>query len=205
MTCGPLSGIDAALREAKRQIIEAYVRGEELAAGFARFPQYARDLAALVAALDTEKRLPPPSDGEVERTATVLRDALARTIPPGGPVPRLHERAQASGVTMPHLAAGLELPVEVLFKLDRGYLRLETVPRLLLESLAAALRCSYEALRASLPETPAGQQALAFYTTEQPRPVVQESFQQAIRRSVGISEAARKRWLAEEYTQEAGE
>jgi hypothetical protein len=70
-------------RELKLAFIRAYQCGEPPAAWIGRYPQAARALTDLALALETARRVPAPTPGELGRAAGWLRRALwlARASP----------------------------------------------------------------------------------------------------------------------------
>jgi len=63
-------------RELKLALISAYQYGEPPAAWIRRYPQAARALTDLALALETARRVPAPTPGELCRAAGWLRRAL---------------------------------------------------------------------------------------------------------------------------------
>jgi hypothetical protein len=88
------------------------------------------------------------------------------------------------------------LTADVLYQLDRGYIRLETVPRALLRRLGEALNASAEAVLAGLPPTPPPAAAMAFNARERPQEARQQSFAEALAEATDLPAADRAAWLA---------
>lgn len=104
-------------------------------------------------------------------------------------------RSRASGITIPQLARRTRLKSDILFKLDRGVLQLETVPKRLLAQLAEALVCPVDALTASLPTSPMTVTAM-YYADQAPDVARQQSFAEALAQSDELPEDDRLHWLA---------
>jgi hypothetical protein len=202
-------GEDPARRELEERFLDAYARGESLQVWLTRYPQHAAQLAELALAIDAQAlglgRLPAAPPAEVD----FARDALLRAVEdvplparaaaeavPAAPAPGLAARAQALGLSLPQLARQLRLTPDLLFKLDRGYLRLETVPRRFLAHIAAVLQTTTEGLLASLPSGPAAAAAVGYYTRDQPQEAQQQTFLEALAHARGLPAAERERWTA---------
>ena len=104
-------------------------------------------------------------------------------------------RARALGMRLPALAQRLRLHPEILVKLDQGFIRVDSVPRRLLEQLAAALDSSAELVLASLPQTPQTASA-QYYADRAPEPARQQSFADALAQAESLPEADRHLWQA---------
>jgi hypothetical protein len=190
---GPAEG----LREIKLAFIAAHERGEPLAMWLERYPQHARTLIDLAMALEMGKRQPAPSPEEIATASEALRGALQQVTgaPLSRPAPGFMARARALGMRAPTLAQRLRLHPTILIKLDQGFIRVDSVPRRLIEQLAAALDSSAEMVLASLPQVPhtAGAQ---YYADRAPEPARQESFADALAGAEGLPEADRQLWQA---------
>ncbi len=195
-------GEDPARRELEERFLDAYARGESLQVWLTRYPQHAAQLAELALALDAQAlgRLPAAPAAEVD----FARDALLRAVEevplPARPLAEasagLAARAQALGLSLPQLARQLRLTPDLLFKLDRGYLLLDTVPRRFLAHIAAVLHTTAEGLLASLPGGPAAAAAVGYYTRDQPQEAKQQTFLEALAHARGLPAAERERWTA---------
>ncbi len=185
------------LREIKLAFIAAHERGEPLDAWLERYPQHARALIDLAMALDETRRRPTPDAAELALAGEALRKALRRVAgtPLAQPAPGLMARARALGMRLPALAQRLRLWPEILVKLDQGFIRPDTIPRRLVEQLAATLDCPTELVLAWLPPTPRTVGA-QYYADRTPEPPRQESFAEALARAQGLPEADRQWWLA---------
>ena len=181
---------DPELRMIKLAFLEAIERGDTPAAWIGRYPQHALALTDLaLAASSTEDE---PSAALVSRAADFTRTALAAHLAPQ-PV-SLGERVKALGLTMRAVAAQVRLSSDVLVKLDRRVVPVETVPVRLLDQLGQVLGCTADALRLGLggamPQTTG-----AMYHAKAPPTVGQQSFADAVRTSVTLAKADREYWL----------
>jgi hypothetical protein len=186
------------LRRVKLDFLAAQERGETLGPWLDRYPQYARELVDLAMATEAEHRLEAPSEDELVATREVLRRVAADVVgqPALAPAVGLVARARAVGVRVPQLARRVGLTAEVLYQLDRGYIRLETVPRALLRRLGEALNASAEAVLAGLPRTPPPAAAMAFNARERPAEARQQSFAEALAQAGDLPAGDRATWLA---------
>jgi hypothetical protein len=200
----PADDGDEARRELEERFLDAYLRGEPLAAWLARYPQHGERLAELALAVDAQARLPTAPPDEVAFARSALLRALEEVpLPapaPVGPVPEaapgLAERAQTLGLGLPQLARQLRLTPDLLFKLDRGYIRLDTVPRRFLAYVAAVLHTTVDGLLAGLPGGPAPATTVGYYTRERPQEAQQQTFLEALEHARGLPAAERDRWVA---------
>ena len=196
MTMHPDPAPDADLRVLKLALLDALEQGETPADWLRRFPQHAATLTDLALAATTPPMEPPAT--AVARAAQFARAALrALAAPATGAEPGLGDRVKALGLTMRDVATRVRLTSEILFKLDRRIIPVETVPARLLTELGAVLGCTADALRAGLggagPQT-----AGAMYHAHQPPTVGQQAFGDAVRASLNLSAEDQAYWLAEE-------
>ena len=188
-------GPDGELRGVKLAFLDALEQGEAPADWLRRYPQYAATLTDLALAATIPAADPPAS--AVARAAACARAALAAHTAPGVVAePALGERVKALGLNMRDVAARVRLTSEILFKLDRRIIPVDTVPARLLNELGAVLGCTADALRAGLggagPQT-----AGAMYHAKQAPAVGQQAFADAVRASLNLSAEDRAYWLDE--------
>jgi hypothetical protein len=186
---------DTDLRAIQVAFLAALEQGEAPAPWLRRYPQHARALTDL--ALAATVPVPEPTQAEVARTADILRAALTQHATRNTQPVRLGERVKALGLKMADVAAQVRLTSDILFKIDRRIIPVETVPARLLDQLAGILDCSATALRAGLAGR-APQTAGAMYHAKQQPTTGQQSFADAVRASVSLAEADRAYWLDEE-------
>ena len=189
------------LEEIKLAFAAAHERGEPLDAWIRLYPQHAPALIDLAVALDATARPVDVTADEVARIGSVMRSAVAErrqaaTAEAAVATVGLLDRAKAVGLRASDLAQRVGLTPDLVIKLDRGFVRLETVPRRLLEQLAEALRTTADALAGGLPRMPVASAGLAFNAKEKPAAARQQSFAEALAQSTSLPPAARERWLA---------
>jgi hypothetical protein len=182
------------LRRLKLAFLAALERGESPRPWLAAYPAYAGILADLAVASAAPSTPAPPA--EVDAAAAILRATLqAHLTGMGAREPGLAARIAARGLRLPAVAAHVRLPPEILFKIDRRIIPLDTIPSRLLHALAALLECPIAALCASLagsgPRT-----AGALYHATRPPAVRQQPFAEAVRTSLTIDPADQAYWLA---------
>jgi hypothetical protein len=179
------------LRGIKLAFLEALEQGEAPASWIRQYPQYARALTDLALAATAPA---DPPEATITRAATFLRATLPTT--PLAQAVTFGERVKQAGLSMRDVATRVRLNTEILFKLDRRIIPVETVPTRLLDQLATMLGCSPEALRAGLAGN-GPQTAGAMYHAKQPPAVGQQPFAEAVRASLTIAPADRAYWLDE--------
>lgn len=187
---------DIDLRGLKLAFLDALEQGANPADWLRRYPQHATALTDLALAATTPDADPPAS--MVARATRIARAAWQAQPGPGtGIEPSLGERVKALGLNMRDVAARVRLTSEILFKLDRRIIPVETVPARLLNELGAVLDCTADALRAGLggrgPQT-----AGAMYHAHQPPEVGRQSFADAVRASLNLSADDQAYWLQQE-------
>ncbi len=187
---------DVDVRRLKLAFLDALEEGEAPAAWLRRYPQHAATLIDLALAATTPAADAPAST--VARAAGFARAALqAQAVPVAVAEPSLGERVKALGLNMRDVAARVRLTSEILFKIDRRIIPVETVPARLLGDLSAILGCTADALRAGLGGS-GPQTAGAMYHAKQAPTVGQQDFAAAVRASLNLSAADRAYWLDEE-------
>ena len=192
-TTGSAPQEDAQRDEIEQRFMLAYGRGESLKEWITRYPLYARDLAELALAVDAQRVLPDAAAAD----SALARDAFLRALealPVTAAAPGLLARAQALALTIPELAKRLQITPDLLFKLDQGYVRLETVPRRFLAHLARGLQTTVDSLLAGLQPGRAMAGNMAFSTKDRPQAARQVSFLEALGQARGLTPAARQEW-----------
>lgn len=191
------SGDARTRQDVQLRFLEACDRGEPVGPWLAQYPQYCEELIELALSTQSAERLPAPTASDLYYTRQIMQRTLREVAGPA-PVapPGILARVRAAGLTIEALAARLDIASDLVFKLDGGYLRRDTVPRRLFEQLAAILHDTVEQIMAGVPSRPALAAGAAFYSRRRPAPASQQSFAQAVRESVHIPADARARWLA---------
>lgn len=182
------------LHRIQAEFAVAYAQGESLVEWIERYPEYALELSDLAFTLDDQDAGPASEEG-----LAAARNALTRArnqvlgTPPTSLSPGLAARATSLGYTVPQLARELHLGGDILFKLDHGMIRLETVPRRLLQQLTAALQWKLDVLPAQLV---GARTAPVFYAADaRPQSEEAQSFAEALAASGVMSNDDRLAWL----------
>ena len=187
---------DGDVRLLKLAFLDALEGGEAPAAWLRRYPQHAATLIDLALAVRSTADDPPAA--AVDRAARFARTALqAQAAPALVAEPTLGERVKTLGLNMREVAARVRLTSEILFKIDRRIIPVETVPARLLGDLGTILGCTADALRAGLGGT-GPQTAGAMYHAKQAPTVGQQDFAAAVHASLNLSAADRAYWLDED-------
>ena len=186
------------LQQIKIEFMVAYENGEDISRWIARHPEHAIVLTDLAIALEMAcvESTEEPSNDELAATTEALRRAREKVLgsSPSPSSPGLVTRARALGHTVPQLAEQIRLSSDILFKIDRGMIRLDSLPHHLIHLIAAALNWPVSTLPTSLVRV---QPARALYHAKQ-KPVVGEpqTFVEALNESEVIREADRSAWIA---------
>lgn len=194
----PVPDSNDELRQIELEFMAAYERGEIITDWIERYPQHAIALTDLAIALELNS--PDASDEpdaeSLAAAAAALRRAHDEVVgpSPSPSSPGLVARARSLGLTVSQLAGELQLANDILFKLDRGLIWPDTVPKRLMTMVAAALKWP----TASLPERLiASQPAMALYHAKQkPKLGEPQSFAEALAQSDVIADEDRATWLA---------
>jgi hypothetical protein len=187
---------DAEIDELRVAFVDALERGELLGDWLDRYPQHARMLTDLAIALDLDDHEPTLIQEEVDFAAAALREGLAHITdqPPSPASPGLVARATAMGLAVPQLARRLRLAGDILFQIDRGYIRPDSLPQRLHREIATVLKVSIANLPANLV---AARAPTAFYYADcKPTRGNQLSFVEALADSEELAEEDRVWWLS---------
>ena len=183
------------LRTIELAFLAARERGEPLAPWLERYPEHRERLIDLAQLVDPTISDTEPTAEAVTAMAAILRRALDQALPPAA-APRLVERARGLGIAVPHLAQHLRLSADIVYKLDRGFIQAETVPRRLLNELAAALEWPVEQLAASLQRARPATQAAMYHARTAPQAAQTQSFAEALAQATTLGAEDRAHWLA---------
>ncbi|MCS6938462.1 MAG: helix-turn-helix transcriptional regulator [Roseiflexus sp.] len=99
--------------------------------------------------LDEPAILSPAEEAAASRVMALARAAFERELS-GEPVQNLTDLRKARQVTVGRLARQLKLPVDLLARLERGKVRVATIPERLIERLADALQTTTSTVQAAL-------------------------------------------------------
>ncbi|MFI5273796.1 MAG: hypothetical protein ACHQ4H_12255 [Ktedonobacterales bacterium] len=172
-----------------------------------RAPHLARELAEFAlsfAAITVELPAPdarpvgPPSEAAQrafarirETRAAYATSAAASETPASAPIMSLFRRGLAVGCTPPQLIAGLDLSPDLVSKLEARVIAVSSIPRTLVERLAALLQTSADAVQAYLGGAQA--QGAQLLLAERPLEYRQESFLEALRTS-SLTDEQKRIW-----------
>ena len=171
-------------RQGRRPRIQEYVR---------RYPQYASELLDYALYFHTlgfdsppleepaELTLSPESEAALARIRE-QRAAYAQAPAAATPIESLFARGIAMEAPPPKLAEAVGLTFEVLAKIEARAITVSSIPRTLVQRLAAALKTAPDAIAAYISGAPAGQ-AGGFYFADQAPAQQQESFLDAVQAS----------------------
>ena len=178
-------------RQGRRPRIEDYVQ---------RYPQYASELLDFAVYFHTigfevesleepaELTLSPAAEKALarirERSAAYAPDATSAGAPATSatPITSLSARGMDLKLAPPQLAEAVGLTFDVLAKIEARAITVSSIPRTLVQRLAAALKTAPEAIAAYISGAPAGQ-AGGFYYADQAPSQQQESFLDAVQAS----------------------
>lgn len=176
---------------------------EGLLSFIARYPEH-REALVDFAATAAEQRSLPPSEGFSDagarfagRAASALENHIfqrdqARAAA-ASPALSLGELADAAGRSLAQVAERLSLDMGLAAKLDRRLIRVETIPRRLVNGLAECLGSTADAVLAVLSGPPRMSAAPSFMVIRSVSTPVQETFSEAIAVST-LTEADKARW-----------
>ncbi|MGC9041231.1 MAG: helix-turn-helix domain-containing protein [Roseiflexus sp.] len=99
--------------------------------------------------LDEPAVLSPTEEAAADRVMALAGAAWERDLS-GGPIQNLTDLRKARHMTVGRLARHLKLPVDLLARLERGKVRVATIPERLIERLAGALQTTSSVIRAAL-------------------------------------------------------
>jgi transcriptional regulator with XRE-family HTH domain len=99
--------------------------------------------------LDEPAILTPAEEAAADRVMALARAAFERELI-GEPAQNLTDLRKSRQMTVGRLARRLKLPVDLLARLERGKVRVATIPERLIERLAEALQTSTSAIQATL-------------------------------------------------------
>lgn len=178
-----------------------------------RYPQYARELveyALAFSAIFADQ--PAPDERPVTTPSPAAQKALAyireqhatyesQAVAAGSPAPAqseaidsLFKRGIAVGYSPPRLFGELRLSADLGAKLEARVIAAATIPRTLIERLAALLQTSTEAIQAYLAGAQPQAQGAQLYLAERPPEYSQQSFLDAVAQST-LAEDEKRAWV----------
>jgi len=174
-----------------------------------RFPEYAKDIRDFVTSWRLAARLPPDPRAVPIDAATFVQQGMAvvmavfrseqekdRAVFPPGPIESLYAEAQAHSITPVDLAARLDVSLPLVAKLNRRLIDPASIPRELIEAIAATLERVADAVRAYLVRTPTLATGAFHRAATKPAIAGRENFFAAVRADSALTDEQRARWLA---------
>ncbi len=166
-----------------------------------RYPEYAAHLSDLTAAWSIADHLSAPPLSAAEEAALVQRGmsliaGLARQAEQPATLISLLEESRARGLSAQDLAqlGGLSLPLAL--KLERRLLRPASIPRVVLERVAAAVGRDVAVLISYLAQPPQLAPGASYHAQQAPQLAGQEEFAAAVRADRTLSPDDQRRLLA---------
>ena len=194
-----------------QDVLDAYMAEDEapsqarLAAWTHRYPQYAQALTELTAAWRTLAWLPPTEVSVVDEARLVrrgmslvgplLRESAAQHAAQPA-IASLLEEGRAQGGTVEALAARAGLSIPLVLKLDRRLIRFATLPRQVIEGVAAAIGRDAASVAAYLQGGPRLAVGASYHARQTPALGEQEDFAAAVRSDMTLGAERRAELLA---------
>jgi hypothetical protein len=185
--------LEDVLNEFAAELDEAGASYPLLKSWIARYPAYARELADLAAGEALLRHSPPASEqiddqplmqAGLDAALGVLERARRErpvAAPASSVVQSLMARARELGLNISQVADRTQLSVTLVGVLDRRLVRFASIPREVVDSLAAVLQTQVESISGYLEQSPAFAPSASFRADEAPTlPPVQE-FADAVR------------------------
>lgn len=164
-----------------------------------RYPDQARDLARFAASRAWEKD--DGGTGEDENAATARVREIGLSVvrscrPAASPLKNLLAAVRAQNLDADAVAARLEVPVAVFWKLHRRLLAPESVPQSLIAALAQTVQHGTEQVAAYLRQPPTLAAGASYRSDDAPRVGERENFADALRADPDTTPAQSARWLS---------
>lgn len=176
-----------------------------------RFPEYKDELSEFTVSWSKAENALEPNVADVVDEETLVLRAMSIV---GDRLHALHPKKQESkadltnlmaeakknGLTIKELAKLSELSVPIVSKISRGFLDPLTVPKLVVERLAAALNRTAEGVAFLMQYSSMSAGGVFFKSKEQPElPKNKENFFDAVRNDRELDEKQKKFWLELEH------
>jgi hypothetical protein len=164
-----------------------------------RYPQFARELreyALLFHTIGVDQPEPDPTPApQFSIAAEIARARIREQLVSGArtPLSGIIKQGRLAGYMAPKLAEMVGLSLDILAKLDAHAIIGASIPRTLIQRLAATLRVTPEAVASYLASPQTAQGGAFFYADQAPRQR-QESFQDAVQNSPALSAALKREW-----------
>ncbi len=186
------------LEQVQLAFTEARERGEELRDWIVRYPQFALELAHLEFALRPISESDGPTSEDLEQAERAMRRATEEFLQsplanPSGP--GITARAAALSIDRQQLAKTLRLSSSFLYRIDKGFVAVESLPRRLRQDLLRLLH--WPAAASSRVLVSVGSAAPAHFSAKsKPQSSGQQTFQEALEVDHAISPEDRAWWIA---------
>lgn len=184
------------LEEVQIAFSQAHESGASVRDWIARYPEYALELAYLDVALQPDGEEIPLTQEELARADRAMRNVTSQIASQTNAAqgsPGVLARAEKLGLDLPSIAEGVRLSLGLLYKIDRGYLAVETLPSRLRADFARVLKWSIRVTPHALVSAPAP----AHYSAKgKPQAAPRQSFTEALLADADISDADRDWWLS---------
>lgn len=186
------------LEEVQLAFAEAHERGEELKDWIVRYPQFALELAHLEFALRPLSEGDVPTSDDLELAERAMRRAIEEFLksPSARPFgPGITARAAALSIDRKQLAKTLRLSPSFLYRIDKGFVALESLPRRLRQDLLRLLRWPSAASSRVLVSVGSASSA-HFSSKAKPQLNKPQPFREALNLDSSISSEDREWWIA---------
>jgi hypothetical protein len=191
------------------EVLTAFARtdGANLTEWMNRYPAQARELARFAAERWSGEEKTPAKPEAVARIREIglaslqaRRNAAAEvvTFSAGGALTNLVAAATAKGLDAEAVAAKLQVPYALFFKLHRRLIAAESVPASFVRSLADAIGRTADEVSAYLRQPPTLAAGASYRADDTPTVGAQEDFAAALRSDPEATDAQISRWLGEE-------
>ena len=190
---------------------EPTIDAEAVRRWIAHYPQYEREIMDFAAGFSLLTHLPPDNspleDAEgfyargLEAARKVIEakrtEAAAQTSTQNeAPIASLLSEADRVGLPIAKLAAATELSVPLVAKFEQRLIAFSSIPREAVESVARAIRRSYESVAEYLQAGPSFAPGASYKSETAPELPSQQDFFAAVRSDRTLSEEKKRQWLA---------
>lgn len=190
------------------EVLTAFARtdGANLTEWMNRYPAQARELARFAAEQWAGESRAAPTEAVARIREIGLASLQARrnaaaevvTFSAGGALTNLVAAATAKGLDAEAVAAKLQVPYALFFKLHRRLIAAESVPTSFVRSLADTIGRTVDEVSAYLRQPPTLAAGASYRADDTPTVGAQEDFAAALRSDPEATDAQISRWLKEE-------
>ncbi len=181
--------------------------GAKLSEWTARYPDQARDLARLAAQTWAGEESTAAGDNAARCRSIALAALRACRPEPkpapvitfsAGPMTSLLAAAESAGKEADDIASLLDLPSALFWKLHRRLIAPDSVPRSLITALADSINRTADEVAAYLRMPPQMAAGASFRSDDAPSVGQQESFEDALKAEIEVTDAQQRRWLRDD-------